>query len=229
MIQLGNTGIGKLYLGSTEIAKAYLGSDLVFDNSGGTAPTLPYDAQVEYLQSSGSQYINTGVVIGATFKAEIKAQFISQTSSLQTLLGSQDTNYGIIVGLQSNSSGKLYVQIGASGYALSSAEKTSLHVFTAQLTSTTQSLDVDGTTVSNTFNSPSSALSLYLFARNKETVSNMANAKVYYCKIWNKGTLVRNFIPVRVEQVGYMYDQVSGTLFGNIGSGSFTLGNDVTT
>ena len=34
-------------------------------------------------------------------------------------------------------------------------------------------------------------------------------------------------IPVRVGQVGYMYDKVSRELFGNQGSGNFTLGNDV--
>ena len=35
-------------------------------------------------------------------------------------------------------------------------------------------------------------------------------------------------IPVRVGQVGYMYDRVSKTLFGNAGTDSFVLGPDVT-
>ena len=33
-------------------------------------------------------------------------------------------------------------------------------------------------------------------------------------------------IPVRVGQVGYMYDRVSGQLFGNQGTGNFILGED---
>ena len=35
-----------------------------------------------------------------------------------------------------------------------------------------------------------------------------------------------NLIPVRKDGVGYMYDTVSGQLFGNIGTGNFILGPD---
>jgi hypothetical protein len=35
-----------------------------------------------------------------------------------------------------------------------------------------------------------------------------------------------DLIPVRVGNVGYMYDKVSGKLFGNVGTGSFILGPD---
>ena len=39
----------------------------------------------------------------------------------------------------------------------------------------------------------------------------------------------RNLIPVRKGTVGYLYDKVSGQLFGNANStGAFTLGPDVT-
>ena len=41
--------------------------------------------------------------------------------------------------------------------------------------------------------------------------------------------LVRDLIPVRVGNVGYMYDKVSGQLFGNSGTGNFILGPDVKT
>lgn len=36
-----------------------------------------------------------------------------------------------------------------------------------------------------------------------------------------------DLISVRVGQVGYMYDKVSGQLFGNAGTGTFVLGNKV--
>ena len=42
--------------------------------------------------------------------------------------------------------------------------------------------------------------------------------------------LERDFIPVRVgsgaNAVGYMYDRVSGQLFGNAGTGAFVIGPD---
>ena len=36
-----------------------------------------------------------------------------------------------------------------------------------------------------------------------------------------------NLIPVRCGTTGYMYDSVSGTLFGNAGTGDFIVGTDV--
>ena len=41
------------------------------------------------------------------------------------------------------------------------------------------------------------------------------------------GIIEHDYIPVRVGQVGYMYDRVSRRLFGNAGTGAFVLGPDV--
>jgi hypothetical protein len=51
-------------------------------------------------------------------------------------------------------------------------------------------------------------------------------ARLYNFSISDNGILVRDLIPVRVGNVGYMYDKVSGKLFGNAGTGSFILGPD---
>ena len=50
-----------------------------------------------------------------------------------------------------------------------------------------------------------------------------------FFKVTTNNNVVFDLIPVRKNGVGYMYDKVSGTLFGNAGSGAFTYGNDVTT
>lgn len=228
MSYIGTNKVGKMYLGSTAIGKAYLGSDLVYDSAGGVTPVLPYDAAIEYLQSSGAQYINTGIKPTTNFKCEIKAQYVQNNNGFDTMVGCYDgTNYGVAVGLQSTSGGnKLYVQLGTTNYALSDASTLTLHIFTTQLANSTQSIDVDGTKSSNSFSGSVPNMNLFLFARNKSTIGNFSNAKIYYCKIWNGGNLVFDAIPVRVGSTGYMYDRVSGQLFGNLGSGSFTLGND---
>jgi hypothetical protein len=52
--------------------------------------------------------------------------------------------------------------------------------------------------------------------------------KLYAFKIYDENNvLVRDYIPVRVGDVGYMYDKVSGQLFGNAGTGEFVLGSDI--
>ena len=40
------------------------------------------------------------------------------------------------------------------------------------------------------------------------------------------GTVIADYIPVRKGTVGYLYDRVSGKLFGNAGTGDFVLGPD---
>lgn len=227
MSYIGSNKLGKMYLGSTAIGKAYLGEDLVYDSSGGDTPVLPYDAKIEYLQSTGSQYIDTGIVATTNFECELKGQYIQNNNTYDTILGSYDNNFAVAIGLQSGSSGKLYSQLGTSA-PLSQASTLALHTFKSSLKNGTLKIDVDGTSVTTTFEGSLSALSMYMFARHRQDtgVGNYSKAKVYYCKIWNGGNLVFDAIPVRVGQVGYMYDRISGQLLGNGGSGSFTLGND---
>ena len=40
------------------------------------------------------------------------------------------------------------------------------------------------------------------------------------------GVVITDYVPVRVGQVGYLFDRVSGTLLGNAGTGDFVLGPD---
>ena len=72
MIKLGTNDMAKAYVGSTEVSKMYLGSDLVYQN---TPPEpLPYDAEIEYLESSETQYIDTGLYGDIELDYEIVAQ-----------------------------------------------------------------------------------------------------------------------------------------------------------
>lgn len=62
------------------------------------------------------------------------------------------------------------------------------------------------------------------------TLFNLQNAfgslgtRIGRNKIYHNGELVRDFVPVRVGTTGYMYDKVSGQLFGN--GVDFIVGND---
>ena len=51
--------------------------------------------------------------------------------------------------------------------------------------------------------------------------------RIYESKIYEDGVLVHSYIPVRVGQVGYLYDEVANELKGNTGSGDFVFGNDI--
>ena len=81
------------------------------------------------------------------------------------------------------------------------------------------------TNPSYTFTTPTTCL---LFGgRFKPTDGLVLKAmSVYYCKIYDNGTLVRDFVPMKdtTSNAGVMFDNVSGTIFNNAGSGTFTAG-----
>lgn len=58
--------------------------------------------------------------------------------------------------------------------------------------------------------------------------TNYFTGAIYSFTITEYDQVVHDFIPVRIGSLGYMYDNISGKLLGNVGTGSFTLGPDVT-
>ena len=55
-----------------------------------------------------------------------------------------------------------------------------------------------------------------------------AKDRLYYLIIEDSaGNIICDLIPVRVGTVGYLYDRVSGKIFGNAGTGAFSYGNDL--
>ena len=75
---------------------------------------------------------------------------------------------------------------------------------------------------------PSITCPIYIFALNLNgTVRYPYIGRIYRVTITSGTTIVRDFIPIRVGTVGYMLDLVSGKLFGNKGTGNFVLGPDV--
>jgi hypothetical protein len=73
---------------------------------------------------------------------------------------------------------------------------------------------------------------MYIFdinSGNSTYADSPSYVKMYSFKIYDGNNNLRlDMIPVRVGTTGYMYDRVSGRLFGNLGTGGFGIGNDIT-
>ena len=74
-----------------------------------------------------------------------------------------------------------------------------------------------------------SPLSIFLFENNVSWAGGGSRPKcrIKYAKFHKGSILVRDFIPVRKGTVGYLYDRVTGALFGNAGTGDFVIGPDI--
>ena len=180
--------------------------------------TLPYDAEVEYLESTKTQLIDTGYVLSASDRIVVQVYF------------QEDDHSGgmVILGILNP---KLWITTGLCRFnGENSAPINQLRKLGAW---NSISIDKDYCTCNGTAVPMSkgtfldNSLSLFLFGVNGNTSLN-TNGRISSCKIYHSGVLVRDYIPVRKGTVGYMYDRVSGQLFGNQGTGEFIIGPDKT-
>lgn len=201
---------------------------------------LPYDAEVDYLKSTGTQWINTGIVPTNNFAAECTFA-IADESGPHAILASLVTdgtirNYLIFYD-NNNKALKCYGAVMAGTWniakcaSVGSLAVNRAVVITATISSNNLTLSGNGTTSTRPADTPGQeALGLLGAVYSDGRVVSLARASVYGCKLYLSGSLVRDFIPVRVgsgsSAVGYLYDRVSGELFGNAGTGAFVIGPD---
>jgi hypothetical protein len=192
---------------------------------------LPYAAEVEYIGATGTQYIDiaaaatpgqyfgiSGHVILPSaptnnrvfFDAATASQFYNE--SLMTSGGAYV--FGSVVGGVSTSGG-WYVNVGAKTYF---------------------EVSTDGVTNNGVLSPLSRPItkafsSVRLFAKLATgSRSPINNVQLFNITIKSGSATVFDAIPVRIgsgaSAVGYLYDRVSGQLFGNAGTGAFVIGPD---
>lgn len=238
MIKLGSNSIGKIYLGSNSIGKAYLGSNLVFQKGGGPSPILPY-TPVEYIQTDGAAYINTGIVGVDPRSAEIKCVAKQKGDRiLASSSGSENAaNYVLLFISSSATAGLAHYYFYSSGFPSVQDAITNGTPFVARVAmkkrSQSMSVKKEGessyTTYSRTDNNTiSSTRTLYLFGSNTGGTPLVAasGTRVYYCKIYSDDTfggLVFDGVPCYYNGQYGLWDKVSGTFKGNAAaSGAFS-------
>lgn len=185
-------------------------------------PPPPYDAEIEYLESSGIQFINTEVYGTELLKTELSVQELRIDGGVAVFgCFASDRSYYLY---QAGGTSTGYWQVGFRSWSNTGTRiSTGRHTFIWDNFIVKMDGIVMATFQQGSFKTPEE---LRLFNMAGGQYRSVAK-RVYYCKMWVNGVLTRDFIPVRVGQVGFMYDKVSKELFGNAGSGSFILGPDI--
>ena len=194
-----------------------------------TAVGRPYDAEVEYLQSSGTQYIDLRNKINSDTDA-IDVEFVLLQNN-SGVFGARDGASSKNFSLQVTFSSSIVVDINNgdySTYRLDSGTSAVNKRCTVHMEKSNKKISYDGiqiassTTVSQSFTTTNNA---YLFAVNGVTGSPSIRL---YPLLWKRsGNTLLDLIPVRKDGIGYLYDKVNKQLFGNSGTSSFSYGNDV--
>ena len=195
-----------------------------------TGKRLPYDAEVEFLESTGTQYIDLGVIVPPDVDFEFTGSIVSDMTN-GCIFGETNTfswgNGNSGYSLVTTSGGKVYMRYGDNtSTAIGLTTIGTGNTFTASLSGT--SFKINGQSVATVARISSFAgtvSSMGVFRRNHITGSGISYSAIRINSL-KFGNLF-DFIPVRRGSVGYLYDRVSGKLFGNAGTGDFVLGPDI--
>lgn len=177
--------------------------------------------QIEYIQGTGTQYIDTGFYpnqdTGVTMDFEV-----TDTSATSWLFCGRTAANNGAYGVYAYTGGSKF-------YFVYGANQTNFSGNTAQrqiCTAGQNQCTIDGTTVTITAQTFTSSATLCLLARNTGgTVAGYAKAKLYSCKIYDNGTLIHDYVPcLNADGVAGLYDLVDGVFCTNAGTGSFGAG-----
>ena len=199
---------------------------LIGDSAGKASDYIFYN----YLQGSGTSYINTDVCANQNTRFELKCKASTEADAgLLAVYGSNNKYFGVNT-WSTSATKKLYWswngQYTSNINFVSDTDYVLSNNGSALIVNGNTELDYQDNGVFD-LDKP-----LYLFAvNNKGVAQQIANSdtRIYECKIWNDSTLIRNFVPAkRIEDnaIG-MYDKVSKTFYQNSGSGTFGVGEEI--
>ena len=194
---------------------------------------LPTEYQeVEYIQSSGTQYIDTGVVATSGFEIDIKINIDTVTGSWAPILSAHELSAPYKRNFIAYTSSKKMEIDAGDKITQTSVTLTGDDVIKASNVENNFYLNVNGTNYTPTVTTAASNLaysgrSMHLLHSNGYDFG-YTSGKVYYCKITVDGTLVRNFVPCyrKSDNIVGLYDLVNGVFYTNAGTGNFAKGKN---
>ncbi|MBR2319517.1 MAG: hypothetical protein IKA50_01860 [Clostridia bacterium] len=189
---------------------------------------------LSYIESTGTQYIDTGVFLNQDSKVEISLYNPTDFNASKggaILFGARNGSSGTTATFTiiANVLNKNYMRWDY-GTSLLTTTDTLLTVGNHIVVKDKQYNYLDNNLiVTNPENDFSGSYTAHLFGTNTGGTNTLPFVgKVYYCKIWDNGSIVRDFIPCRRNSDGAvgMYDKVNHVFYGNAGSGTFVAGEE---
>lgn len=180
--------------------------------------------EIPYIESTGTQYIDTGVYGSNTIDVEISISPSVSFSGWAWLLGGMQSNVQRSYTLAIYSLNTTTIQRGTDvfhddSYSFVIGQRYKLKLSGTQFT-------INDSAICNLSNqSFTTPVTMYLFANDNQDAGGVASAyipiRLYYCKIWDNGTLIRDFVPAVENGHAGLYDRVNEQFYGNSGTGEF--------
>ena len=197
----------------------------MFVNTGSSTTISSGLVELEYIESTGTQYIDTGIKASKNLKVEADID-VSAASGWVMILGDY-TSGSYFSWWRQNTT--MYAYYGSNNKTL--AELTGKRKYISNNTNNIWSIDTSKITVTpNSSDFSKDGNNLYLFSVNNGGNYNKASMKLYSCKIYDNGTLVRDFIPAKRVSDGMcgLWDKANYKFYKNAGTGTFIGGPAIT-
>lgn len=204
---------------------------------------LPSEYQeVEYIQSSGNQYINTRYKHKTNSRYELTFALVSFNATYNTIFGGRqnwDTTDAFDLGVKNDYD--TYVNFGtvnpARFYTITLGKQVDVVMDINSITIDNVirpyigSVNPDDRPIpESSIHTTDGVFSIYLFAlNNSNSMIEPSRIKLYSFRIYENDVLVREYVPCyrKQDEVIGLYDTVTKTFFTNAGSGTFIKGADV--
>lgn len=188
---------------------------------------------VEYIESNGTQYIDTGFIPNQDTRIKIKT---SPRSIENTDDGVGFIPYGSGISYTERSfelytsGGKYEFNYGGQNHWVGEVNPAIGQILDIDFNKNSLTMIVNNQIIcTNTFSyiNYTAPYSLYLFALHRASIFR-GHARIYYCQIYDNGVMVRDFVPC-LDPNGHacMYEKINSTYYNNIGTGSFIVGPEV--
>lgn len=191
----------------------------------GASNTVPSGLiELDYIESTGTQYIDSNFIPKATTRTIMKAEPMSW-SAWSAFFGTRNAT--------SPTASQAYIAaIPAATLYRSDYFGSSL---TAETPTVMQVTNIDknknicsfnNIIITNTSSTVNATTNMFLLALNDVgTAKYFLSAKLYSCQIYDGNTLVRDFIPIKTTTNIYgLWDKVNKVFYKNAGTGAFTGG-----
>ena len=205
--------------------------EIPHQGGGGTALPEGY-TPLEYVQSSGTQYINSGYAPNQNTRVVADVQLMEQTTATVAFFGVRDT-------AAANSPNKFIAWSMTTGQSIRSDYFGTSSNPTSNISVVGKRITIDKnrnicsfgeTVLTNTLATGQCQNNMFLFAGNNEGKANYFGLiKLYSCQVYDNDNLIRDFIPcINAEGVVGLYDTVGAQFYGNAGTGEFIAGYEGT-
>ena len=231
---------GKISIAYIKIEEGNIDTDVALSketvyNSDGYI--LPINAKrIEYLQSDGTAYINTGIPYDSTkstYRIECKFNQPATVGSYDAIFGAYtaEANKCLrIIRLNNNSIMGLYYNNQANGsnrVTLTTSNTTIREVVMTSSSFTCTESETTTNYTAPTVNGTNTTSTFYLFCQGivNNTISCASKSRIYYFRLYDNNNIIKEFIPVNYNGEYGMWETVNKEFYPNSNSsGTFTAG-----